>query len=358
MSDLLIFLGLVGTVVALWGLVRGRVGWARLSSRKVAALALAGSFASIVVGGALADPPSKIVERPPATPPDTPAVVVTTTPPPAPSPASTKAEGVPDGAQPAVVERIVDGDTLWVSIDQPESGPLVEAASHQVRVLEIDTPETKHPDRPVECWGPEATRFAEQTLPVGSKVWLVADRENTDRYGRFLRYIWTDQGSFFNYEAVRQGFARAVLYEPNTPTSISCALRRPKRRLPTGGCGGRPATTTPPLPHPHRWCPSPHPRPPCPQRVATGRTTRIVARLKPPGLRPFTGTNPATVPRWTAILTGWPARGKHIAEGDPPRRTTAHQSALGLRRSHDQPRAPGRRAAYPARLPQSRRYQP
>lgn len=123
-------------------------------------------------------------------------------------------EGVPAGAQAGVVEKIVDGDTIWVRVDEP-GGPLAAGATHKIRLLEIDTPETVHPSQPVACGGPEATAFAKQHLPVGSTVHLVADREDTDQYGRFLRYVWTDGGAFFNLEAVRTGHARAVLFEPN-----------------------------------------------------------------------------------------------------------------------------------------------
>ena len=122
--------------------------------------------------------------------------------------------GVPAGAQAGVVEKIVDGDTLWVRIDEP-GGPLVAGATHKIRLLEIDTPETVDPSRPVQCGGREASAFAARRLPVGSTVHLVADREDTDQYGRYLRYVWTDDGSFFNLDAVRTGHARAVLYEPN-----------------------------------------------------------------------------------------------------------------------------------------------
>ncbi len=41
------------------------------------------------------------------------------------------------------------------------------------------------------------------------------DVEDTDRYGRFLRYVWTEDGAFFNEFAVRHGHAEASLYEPN-----------------------------------------------------------------------------------------------------------------------------------------------
>lgn len=123
-------------------------------------------------------------------------------------------EAIPLGAQRAVVERIVDGDTIWARVDAP-GGPLAAGATHKIRLLEIDTPETVHPSQPVQCGGREASAFAERRLPVGSTVYLVADREDTDQYGRFLRYVWTADGAFFNLEAVRTGHARSVLYEPN-----------------------------------------------------------------------------------------------------------------------------------------------
>ena len=122
--------------------------------------------------------------------------------------------GVPAGAQAGVVEKIVDGDTLWVRVDE-SGGPLAPNATHKIRLLEIDTPEVVAPGQPVECGGPQASAFAERLLPLGSTVHLVADREDTDQYGRFLRYVWTEDGTFFNLEAVRTGHATAVLYEPN-----------------------------------------------------------------------------------------------------------------------------------------------
>jgi micrococcal nuclease len=123
------------------------------------------------------------------------------------------AESIPQGTQAGVVERVVDGDTIWVRIDEP-GGPLPANATHKIRLLEIDTPEVAGPGG-VQCGGREATAFAERHLLLGSTVHLLADREDTDRYGRFLRYVWTDDGMFFNAAAVRSGHARAVLYEPN-----------------------------------------------------------------------------------------------------------------------------------------------
>lgn len=118
----------------------------------------------------------------------------------------------PDDAQPATVSRHVDGDTIWVRVDVEGAIPRGE---HKVRLLEIDTPEVGGGGRVAECLGEEAAAFMAQQLPLGEQVGLVADREGVDRYGRFLRYVWASDGTFVNAEAVRQGFARAVLYEPN-----------------------------------------------------------------------------------------------------------------------------------------------
>lgn len=87
----------------------------------------------------------------------------------------------PAPAQPvdatAVVLRVVDGDTI--DIRDEVRGRL------RVRILGIDTPETKKPNSPVECWGPEATEFARSTM-LGRRVALVTDptQDRTDRYGR------------------------------------------------------------------------------------------------------------------------------------------------------------------------------
>lgn len=124
-----------------------------------------------------------------------------------------RAGDVPAGTQEGVVEKVVDGDTIWVRIDE-SGGRLTAAATHKIRLLQIDTPEMGGSGG-VQCGAAEAMAFAERHLLIGSTVHLLADREDTDRYGRFLRYVWTADGVFFNEEAVRTGHARAVLYEPN-----------------------------------------------------------------------------------------------------------------------------------------------
>ena len=105
------------------------------------------------------------------------------------------------GTSTAYVLRVIDGDTIEVQ---------VEGTSQRVRLMGVDTPETKHPTRPVEYYGPEAAAFTEGHLggaTVGLSVDLTGDRE--DAYGRLLRYV-TVEGVDFTAALVRDGYARAV----------------------------------------------------------------------------------------------------------------------------------------------------
>ena len=46
-----------------------------------------------------------------------------------------------------IVQRVVDGDTLKLSNGE------------RIRLIGVDTPETKHPNKPVEYFGKEASTF-------------------------------------------------------------------------------------------------------------------------------------------------------------------------------------------------------
>ncbi len=122
--------------------------------------------------------------------------------------------GIPAGAQEGRVTRIVDGDTIWVAISHG-GGPIPVGDEHRVRMLEIDTPEEARPNHPVQCGGNDASAFAKAELPPGSTVYLRGDREDKDRFGRYLRYVWDFEGEFYNEKAAAEGYARAVLYRPN-----------------------------------------------------------------------------------------------------------------------------------------------
>jgi micrococcal nuclease len=106
-----------------------------------------------------------------------------------------------------VVVEVIDGDTVDVRIGDN---------NERVRLIGIDTPETKKPDSPVECYGPEATAHAEGLLPVGAPIRIERDTVARDDYGRLLGYLYRlDDELFINYEILRQGFAQPLTIEPN-----------------------------------------------------------------------------------------------------------------------------------------------
>ena len=106
------------------------------------------------------------------------------------------------------VKRVVDGDTL-----------LLEGGT-RVRLLGVDTPETKHPDgRPPEPFGPEATEFTRRHVE-GKVVNLQFDRERRDQFDRVLAYVYRDNW-MLNEELIRAGLSRA-----ETRFSYSSAMKR------------------------------------------------------------------------------------------------------------------------------------
>ena len=113
--------------------------------------------------------------------------------------------GCDDGSGEGTVVRVVDGDTLVAVVAGEET---------TIRLLNIDTPETKHPDLPVQCLGPEATDFLAERLPAGTEIELEYDEERLDRYDRTLAGVY-ESGSLVNAEIAAEGLGVPVYFEPN-----------------------------------------------------------------------------------------------------------------------------------------------
>lgn len=133
-------------------------------------------------------------QQPTAAPPPAPPTPTTAAPntwapatPPAPA-----APSIDLPAQTARVERITDGDTIVTSLGR-------------VRVIGIDTPERG------DCGYQEATDNAAALLPVGSQVVLTAvpGKDDTDRYGRLLRYVQAPDGTDLGLAQISGGYAVA-----------------------------------------------------------------------------------------------------------------------------------------------------
>jgi micrococcal nuclease len=102
------------------------------------------------------------------------------------------------------VVQVLDGDTI-----------IVQRGSYRdtIRLLGVDTPETHHPRKPVQCYGPEASAYTTSRL-FGQLVRLEDDVERHDVYGRRLAYVYL-HGANFEEELLRKGYARLLVIEPN-----------------------------------------------------------------------------------------------------------------------------------------------
>ena len=141
------------------------------------------------------------------------------------APPSFPAGGAADG--PYSVVKVVDGDTITVR----RGGGNVT-----VRLIGVDTPEVKDPRKPVECFGEEAS--AETTrLLTGQRVYLEADpgQDQSDRYGRALRYVWTTDHQLVNLHLIEAGFAHEYTYD--TPYKYRTEFRAAQNAARDAGRG-------------------------------------------------------------------------------------------------------------------------
>jgi micrococcal nuclease len=107
----------------------------------------------------------------------------------------------------AQVVRVIDGDTIDLRFGTRQE---------RVRLIGIDTPETKKPNTPIQCFGPQASEFTKHVLAPGTEVIVQRDVQARDDYGRLLGYVYrVADGLFVNLELARQGYARPLTIAPN-----------------------------------------------------------------------------------------------------------------------------------------------
>lgn len=135
---------------------------------------------------------------------------------------------VPEGYV-SVVEAI-DGDTIVVK----EGGE-----ERTVRLLGVDTPETKDPRRAVQCFGHEASKYT-KSLVTGRAVRLVIDpaEGDKDKYGRLLRYVYFEDGTMLNDRLVYEGYAFAYEKFPTARTEVLKKMEKDARDNNRGLWGG------------------------------------------------------------------------------------------------------------------------
>jgi micrococcal nuclease len=102
------------------------------------------------------------------------------------------------------VAKVVDGDTIDLAI------PDGKYQTTRVRLLGVDTPETKNPKTGVMYFGPEASEFTHK-LCENKSVTVLLDTvaEQRDKYGRLLAYIRLPDGSILDERLIAEGFGYA-----------------------------------------------------------------------------------------------------------------------------------------------------
>jgi len=127
------------------------------------------------------------------------------------------------------VINVVDGDT--VDIDIPDG----QYEHTRIRLWGVDTPETKHPDKGVMYFGPEAAEFTKE-LALGKKITVYLEEHRTrGYYGRLLAYVQLPDDGFLNEVLLSEGFAYAdVRYRHsfyNKYKQLEAAARSQKKGL-------------------------------------------------------------------------------------------------------------------------------
>jgi micrococcal nuclease len=102
------------------------------------------------------------------------------------------------------VTKTVDGDTIEVQIGKKKE---------KIRLIGVDTPETKDPRKPVQCFGKEASAVTKKKL-LNKKVHLEVDAKQgeKDKYQRVLAYIILEDGTNFNEWLIKEGYAFEYTY--------------------------------------------------------------------------------------------------------------------------------------------------
>ena len=103
-----------------------------------------------------------------------------------------------------LVTKVIDGDTIEV---------LKDGSKFRVRYLGINTPEITHTDKPNDCYALEAKKFNENFV-LNKYVKLYKDTLDTDKYGRLLRYVYTN-GENVNLKFLELGAAKSLIIPPN-----------------------------------------------------------------------------------------------------------------------------------------------
>lgn len=109
------------------------------------------------------------------------------------------------GRMPNLVSMVIDGDTLELS------------SGARIRLLGIDTPETRHRSSSVQELGERAKAHLSK-LALGKEVTIEQEPRQRDPYGRVLAYVYLEDGRLLNLSMVEDGYALPYTKYPSAKT--------------------------------------------------------------------------------------------------------------------------------------------
>lgn len=124
------------------------------------------------------------------------------------------------------VVSIADGDTITVA-----RGDKTE----KLRLIGVDSPETKDPRKDVQYYGKEASEFLTNLLR-GEEVYVITETKSAkDKYGRTLAHVYrAPDGLWVNLELIRQGYAQVYSGEVFEDINLFLAYQRKARESAKG----------------------------------------------------------------------------------------------------------------------------
>ncbi|WP_046180348.1 thermonuclease family protein [Domibacillus tundrae] len=193
----------------------------------------------------------------------------------------------PKTATKVTVNEVVDGDTIKVTY---------KGKKETVRLILIDTPETKDPKKCVQLFGPEASDFTKKSL-LNKEVKLELGIQTRDKYGRILAYIYLND-VMFNKTLLEKGLARVAIFPPNTQylEELQAAEAKAKKaklgiwsstNAINGGCAPKPAPApVKPAPKPKPApAPKPAPKPTTPPKKESFKNCTELRKKYPDGVK-------------------------------------------------------------------------
>lgn len=198
------------------------------------------------------------------------------------------------------VLRVVDGDTIRIDYNGKDE---------KVRFIGLDTPETKDPRKPIQCFGREATaKMTEFAENKNIRLEFDKTQGERDKYGRLLAFVYSEDNKNLAYEMIRQGYGNEYTYNSN-PYKYQNEFKEAARKAreenkglwAENTCAGnatKPADTPAPKPQPTpAYSPAPAPQPQQSQGacVIKGNVGRNGKIYHMPGQKYYNKTNPEAI---------------------------------------------------------------